>query len=657
MSKKKNRDEKQGRDGREMQPSADSTKQDDFLKKSVPSSEGAAPLPSDDEIEQSLTAIYQGQPTKEWLNTLDRGRRKIWVMVLGIFLMLVLFASTAAWAGIWWFGNKSFNGKGIELQIEGPRDISIGQEVSYRINWFNITSEPLAATEFRVSFPNDFKVTGVDPKPTSDPLIFRLGAQPVEGRGTIKVTGVFTGAIGTKSAVQVVTTYRPASFNSDFEALNSLDIEYGNSVLQGKLDVPEKVVPGDTVKLTYAITNSGSQKMDGLRAHFILPEGFTLSVSSTKGDDPKVQDIFRDLPSLDAGAATSVTLTGTFAARSGGNLNVVAEAGFSLADGSFAPAQHTETPISVLAGDLDIEIVDNGTQDDRNTTFGEWQRISLSYQNLSGEKLDDIQLMLHIDPSVTSGTSSNVSLVDWSKLNDSQKGTRSGNVIKYTSKEISDLASMEKDKNGFIEVSVPIISSATSGQDVPISISAEAIVAKVGGHKVNRIIHTKPITLRLQTDASVLSIARYATEEGAQVGSGPLPPVVGSSTTYRIEWHVTKTLHSLDQISVSAALPSSVIWVGEREVGAGTVHYDDQKKLVTWTINKMPDDVKDLALTFDITLRPTESDLGRFGQLLGETRMEFTDAILNQTMIRTSPSVTTDLPDDSIAARKGVVSR
>lgn len=650
MGKKQDREQKNHEDIRESRMSID----DGELIQKTGRKEPVT-IPSKDEIEESLTAIYEGQPTKEWLNTLDHGRRRIWVMILMTLGTLILVVSAAAWLGFWFFGSRGFNGKGIEIQIEGPRDVSVGQEVSYRINWFNVSREPLASTEFRVSFPNDFKIIEVDPKPTSEPLVFRLGAQPIEGRGTIKVKGVFTGAIGTKSVVQVVTTYRPASYNSDFEALNSLDIEYANSMLQGNLQVPEKVIPGDNINIVYVVSNGGSQKLEDVRARFILPEGFALSASSTE-DDPNVREIFKDIGALEAGASTSVQIFGKFAARSGGELKMIAESGFTLANGEFAPAQRAEAPISVLAGDLDLEVVINGSQDDRNVSLGEWQRISLSYQNLSGERLSDVRLALRFEPQVSSGTAA-FSLIDWAKLDDSNKGTRKGNVLSFTAKEIKDLALLEKDQDGFIEIAIPMISSATSGRDVPLLVSAEGVIGKVGGQKANRLIQTRLMMLQLQTDASVQSVARYTSEEGAPIGSGPLPPVVGSSTTYRIEWSLQKTLHELDRVTLTATLPSSAIWVENRDVGAGELNYDDQKKLVTWTINKMPEDIDSLIATFDVMIRPTESDLGRFCQLLGETRVEFTDVKLNQTMIRTAPAVTTDLPDDEMAARKGVVSR
>lgn len=615
-----------------------------------------APAKKPDEIIKSLSAIYEGRPSKEWMNTMDRGRRKMWIAVSLSIVALVAFAVTAAWIGFLWWGSRGFNGKGIQIQIEGPDKISIGQEVTYYVNWFNIAREPLAATEFRISFPNDFMASNIEPKPTSDPMVFRLGSQPVEGRGTVKITGMFTGSLGTKSAIQVISMYRPASFNSDFETLDTREIEYAQSVLEGSLSLPSKVIPGDPVSFAYQIKNTSSKTMENLRARFLLPEGFA-PVSADSEDSPDVRERFFDLGSLEQGATTSVSIGGSFTVRSGGDTAIVAEAGFALPDGSFAPAQRSEGTISVLAGDLDLELVVNGNQGDRSADLGEWQRLALSYENLSGEDLSDISLIVHLDPVLPEGAPSVHGLIDWKKIDDDLEGIISGETVTFTKKELEDLKEIGPDESGMIEFSVPIAAAIAKEQDVPISMFAEAKIGSVGGDKVGRIVKTQPITLKIRSDASVSASARYTSEEGAPVGSGPLPPVAGSSTVYRVEWNLSKTLHGLERITVTASLPPSVSWVAEREVGAGSIVVDQDKKLVTWTINAMPEDVNSLFASFDVSLRPSEADIGRFAQLLGETRFECTDAKLSESILRTDGALNTDLPDDPIAKRKGVVSR
>jgi hypothetical protein len=106
---------------------------------------------------------------------------------------------------------------------------------------------------------------------------------------------------------------------------------------------------------------------------------------------------------------------------------------------------------------------------------------------------------------------------------------------------------------------------------------------------------------------------------------------------------------------VSAELPQNVAWGGAKDVGAGDVSYDDARRLVSWTVNKMPQDIKELGASFDVLLTPYESDAGRFADLLRETRMEFTDSNVSESLLRSAHSLNTDLPSDEMAKGKGVV--
>lgn len=610
-----------------------------------------------DEVTASLSAIYEGQPTKEWMNTIEHGRRKTWmVMLVGVFALFVLVVG-AAWVGFYWWGGRGFSGEGVSIQIEGPSNVSVGQKISYFINWYNIAGEPLASSEFRVSFPNDFVISDVDPEPTNEPLTFRLGAQSIEARGTIKVTGMFTGALGTKSAIQVIGTYRPASFNSDFEELVTKDIEYTDSVLEGELDAPAKVMPGDEVTIRYTVTNTGSEVMEGLRARFVIPEGFVQSATGTR-EGVEEHEYVEELDPLEPGDSAAIELTGSFALGSSGDIAVTGEAGYLSVDGSFASAQRTDGTISVLAGDLHIELVINGSQDDRSVSIGEWQRIAISYENTSGEELEDVTLVLHLESEPPDGFEGSVaSLVKWEDLDEEYGADREGGTVTYTDAEIEALESLTPNEDGFIELSVPIRSTISSGEDVPIRAYVKATIASVGDEEVNRVVETRPIMLRLQSDAEIDAVARYASDEGAPVGSGPLPPEVGTATTYRIEWRIQKSIHAIDRVAVSASLPKAVSWGGVKEIDAGDAGFDPDLKLVTWNINKIPEDVDELLLSFDVKISPSEADVGRFAKLLSETRFEFTDSALGESILRTSSSLNTDLPDDPIAKRKGVVTK
>jgi hypothetical protein len=232
---------------------------------------------------------------------------------------------------------------------------------------------------------------------------------------------------------------------------------------------------------------------------------------------------------------------------------------------------------------------------------------------------------------------------------------RDHDTLTYGKDQIGQLERLPAGANGLIELSVPLIGAVTSTRDVPVFAYVEATIGAVDKVKVNRTVKTQPIRMKIQTDAALSALVRYSSEEGAPLGQGPLPPRVGTTTRYRVEWSITKSLHALERISVSAELPKNVVWGGSKEVQAGDVSFDEARRLVTWTVNKMPQDIKELQTSFDVLLTPYESDAGRFADLLRESRMEFTDSNISESLLRSAASLNTDLPEDEMAKGKGVV--
>ncbi|MEN9557697.1 MAG: hypothetical protein RL141_66 [Candidatus Parcubacteria bacterium] len=619
-----------------------------------------------DDVTAGLAAIY-GKGAKEAraeLSSLDAGgrRRPFLVAIVAVFGTIACLTAIA-WAGFWWWSGHT-RASGLEIAIEGPSDVAIGAETTFTVRWKNPSPDPLAALELRLAFPNDFVIRQVEPAAGSgasdatSSVIRRLGSQAGNAQGAIVVVGTFTGALGTESAVQVIGTYRPATFNSEFETLATHALNYGSSVLVGRVDVPLKVLPGDDVTIRYHVMNQGDTAMEGLEARIRLPEGFVRDATGTGSvlDDPVVR---LALPTVAPHSTSTVAVTGSFALGAHGDSIVKAEAGRVGVDGTFSAAQRAEGILSVLAGDMSIQLVMNGSSVGRSVSLGERQRISVAYQNMSGEELRDIELRFHFGAeaaSVPAGADA-PALVDWDELDDPNTGTRRGNTITYTQEELPAFERLAPEEDGVVEFSVPLVSTLPDGPEIPLVAYVEAVIGSVDGVRVDRIVATQPILLRLQTDAAVDALARYASEEGAPVGSGPLPPTVGTSTTYRVEWHIAKTLHALDRVTISANLPKGTAWGGQKEVQAGDIRYDADRRLVTWTVNKLPQDINDAIASFDVTLTPSEADAGRFASLLGETRFEFTDAALGESLLRTAPSLTTDLGDDELARGKGVVKK
>lgn len=617
------------------------------------------------QVKESLSAIFRDDNGEmPDLTKLERRRSRFYIYLFSGIAAFLLLLLGAVWVGFLVFKPfRGYSGKGLVLNIDGPSRVALGQETSYFINWSNEASEPLAGSEVRVSFPSDFNPTKIEPQPTDQGLAWRLGSIELNGRGTITVKGVFTGALGTKTAIQAVGTYKPASFNSDFETLATRQLEYYESVLDGAINVPEKAMPGDRIRIAYVVQNRGADPMTGLEARITLPQGFIREATGT-ADVLDGGQVRIPLGDLKAGASSTAAVYGTFASGAGGELAIHAEAGKIGQGDVFQPSQKTDGVISVLAGDLSLKLVVNGSDSDRSIAFGDTLRAALAYENTSGEELGNVMIRFKLEPLETSSTQNLAvkkpapapKFVDWAELEDSSSGTVSGNTLTWDQQSLGALKSLVAGQDGSLEFSVPIIPAgqAVSGT-YGFQLVAEATVEMVGKSKLNRTVRTTPLVFKFRTDAALASEARYFSEEGAPEGTGPLPPVVGQPTTYRVSWSLDKTFHELRNLRLTATLPKNVSWSGNSEVSAGEIAYSEATREIRWQLNKLPADVTEATADFDIVLTPANLDAGRFAQLLGETRLDATDADINEPLILIRPALTTDLQNDEGAKGKGVV--
>jgi len=71
-----------------------------------------------------------------------------WLVLLALLLAIVSFLS-------FWFGSPSFSESGVKLEIEGPNQVSVGDEVIYKLKYSNDTKLDLNNMTFKFIYPDD----------------------------------------------------------------------------------------------------------------------------------------------------------------------------------------------------------------------------------------------------------------------------------------------------------------------------------------------------------------------------------------------------------------------------------------------------------------------------------------------------------------------
>jgi hypothetical protein len=614
----------------------------------------------EEEVEQSLRTIYQASEGEmPDMTKLEIIKSKRWIWISSGIIAGLLVLITASWAGFSFFKTfQGFDGNGLELIVEGPEQITLGQEVTFFINYKNPMQQPLAAVDVRVNFPADFVIVEMNPQSNAVGSVWKLGSLAAEQRGTIKIRGTFTGALDTISAVQAIATYRPANYSSDFEAMATKQIYYSNTVLEGSIIVPEKAVPGDEISIVYQYKNTGTEVLTDLHTQITIPDGFSVNIDQMSSSSALGRILITPIGSLNAGEQGEVKVSGVFASGYGGDAFIYAQMGRVGNGTQFSPMQKAEAVIPVLAGDLSLALIVNGSeQNKRSISYGDELRGIIGYENTADEDLSDIVFKINLEAIDlnTGETLAKNQLVDFAKINASATNTVSGTQLIWDGKNVANLSKLAPRSGGNIDITIPIIKKAPTSGAVALRVTLSADIKSIGQTELNRTVAMAPMMFVLLSDVALQAEARYFTEEGAPIGSGPLPPVVGRQTSYRIVWRLNKTVHSLKDLEVSAKLPRSVNFSGIATSTAGEVVFDESSRLVSWKLNRMPAEITEAETEFNIVLTPVAADDGRFAILMEDIAFTASDEDISEQILLVVKQLNTDLQNDENAAGKGVV--
>ncbi|MEK7620443.1 MAG: hypothetical protein AAB413_04380 [Patescibacteria group bacterium] len=592
------------------------------------------------EIRRQLRSIYEGSDGRvPDLSKLERGNRskltRFLIKAIGIMAVLSLIA----WVGFFVFTKGLFQeGETLSLTTEGPDEVKSGEEVSYTFRYENVGDVPVAALTMKLTVPSTFHMYSTVPEPEGS-LEWTIGSLSAGSDGAITVTGVFLAEVPSSQRLQALFTYKPANFSSDFQDILTQKIEIEDSVVALSFTGPEKALAGDTSEYVVNVQNTSADPIYNLRVIPTFPADFTTASSEPATAEGQTYWV---IDALEPGELAAITIQGSFTSTASGEQKLAIAMGF--VDQDVVYVQNVQELITdVLGGSISFSVIVNGSNQSQTADLGETLRVSLDYANNGEEATQDMSFTL------TLYSGDGTIPVDWSRAN-LGGGTRSGNEISW-----ENLATLEPESSAVIDLSLPLYSRLDAGEADQFSIETILTLNKIGTVTSTRTLEATPIIITLNSDVAVNAQARYYSESGTAIGSGALPPQVGETTSYRVYWNLSNSLHTLENARMTATLPQDVAWLESTDTDIGTVSYNATTRQITWTIPKLLAELGHAGAWFDIAIAPDSGDVGRFMKLTSTTSFEARDSTTNESLSQSIGELTTELPDDEFALGKGVV--
>jgi hypothetical protein len=249
--------------------------------------------------------------------------------------------------------------------------------------------------------------------------------------------------------------------------------------------------------------------------------------------------------------------------------------------------------------------------------------------------------------------------LDWRKLSDKNNGSVIGKTITWTKEEIPELASLAKDQRGTIDFSIPVREVNEAGLIRSFEIKSYAQFTISGktedlgqGNENNR---SNQLVVKLNSDIALDEAVRYFDQDNIAVGTGPLPPQVGETTTFKVYWTITNSLHELNNLIVTTKLPNYVKWDNKEQTNTGTINYNQENNEVTWTIGRLPISANNLEAEFSVAINPRTTDRNKLLIIVSGTTLSGIDNSTTFPVSQILKAQTTRLEKDDIANTNGIV--
>lgn len=598
-----------------------------------------------------LDHIYQADEKKEYFSTLEKGKRlplwkKWWI---GVFVVLFILSGTTL-AGFFAFQpKKKFSGQNIKLEFEGPQTVSSGQSFSFTIDYQNNESVALKKSELTVSFPDGFTFEDATPSPDNEfKNSWNLRDITKNGRGKILIKGNIIGENDSPKIITAKLNFEPENFSSSFDATKDYRVRLNDSSLKLEMAFPSKIPPGQELSGKMTLHNTSDKPLKDIRLEAVFPTDLTI-----KQINPEPMDARWDISELTPDKPFEITVSGALSGVNGEFKEIKVKASMRNERNEFILQTDTNSLISIISPNIVTSLMVNGKPDGVAVDWGDALELSLKIKNAGDETVRDAIGKITVDSTV----------VDWKNIKWTVPGKIQKNTLIWEKDKFPDLLELSPGAETTLSATLLII------QKPPKNVSTNDLIITINGEMSSKNIvdlegieiksDAAPIEVRVTTQVQLKPEARYTDDEYQILGSGPVPPAVGKTTSYQIQWYLSNASNEVTNVRVSTYLPRNVFWNGREEVTSGVITFDPATREIAWSINRVPArsglDLPGLLATFTISVTPKDSDIGNAVTLTEQTSLEALDNFTNQIIQKKFDVLTTDIPTDPKYAGQGKV--
>ncbi|MFA6306818.1 MAG: hypothetical protein WCV70_02825 [Patescibacteria group bacterium] len=621
----------------------------------------------EEEIKDSLTKIYQddqGQAV-DVRKMIIKPKRGLLFNIFTFLIVLFVFAGSIYGAYNYIY-LKMINSKpSATLEFESKKEAAAGEEFYYDLNYKNEDSVGLTKIGIKATYPDNFIFLSSDPEPSKNNDIWEIAGLSANRSGVIRIKGKLAGPIDSSNIILADMLYTPQNFSSEFKKSASFETKINDIGLDFSLSNSSSALINETNEIIVKFKAKTENYIDNFRLSLEYPG--EVEIINTASSSPAVEAGSPAGLKIEASGPGAWLLSNfgknenefkiKFKIKEKKQPNINIKLKFELPEEVLnLPAKYhlfyaKDLAIDVVKSDLNMNLIINGSPFDQGVDFGQTLNYSINYANKGDAVMKDVIIMAIIESD----------FIDWQTLSDANNGRVSlsagqagGNTISWSKEELPALAELASGAEGVIDFSLKLKTQAEI--DLSKAYQAKSYAQySIGGKSAATDSQSNTVINKINSDLKLSEEVRYFNDDNLAVGSGPLPPKVGQSTSLKVYWVINNNLHELSDLRISVTLPANVAWDNKNRASVGSLDYDAQTNQVVWQIGRLPVTVYKADAEFNISVNPGEADRNKIMIILPGTGATAVDSETGMQINKTLKAKTTKLEDDNMASGDGII--
>jgi len=536
-------------------------------------------------------------------------------MRVKILFILIIAVIILAAIGYWIYQDNSYSKEILRLEIIGPDKAMVGEEIEYTIRIKNNSDVRLEDPQLIFEFPTASIVPG------GQSLRTIVESEQFDGflyPGQEKIFDFSCRIFGKEGDIKeakAMFSFRPRNLKTGYVSKTSDLLTIEQVPLTFEFDMPSISGPGQEFNFSLNYFSSIDYPLSDIEIKMSYPAGFSLNEADPKG----LSDTEWRILLLNQAEGGRIDITGNLSGETGETKTFRAEFGI-WEGGEFIVLKNITKQVKLAEPSLYIsQTINNVSEYTANP--GDLLHYNVIFRNIGISPLHNLFLAVRL----------NGALFDFNTIRSTNGQFQQGdNSIIWDGSNISNLQFLDVGEEGQAEFWIKL-------KDTADRVSRPKIESQIILGQTSRKFISK-----VNTKATIEQTAYVGDEIFGSEANFPLE--AGKTADFTIIWRVKNYYNPLQDVKVNAVLPKQVKLTGK--VLPQKLSFDPETREIVWSVGEM-DPMQGIEqlhqLAFQVELEPTNSQQGKFVQMVGDAVFSAVDSWTGEHISATSSSITTQI--------------